>query len=174
MIASQFGLPGDTELDTGLAATASLLMALGNSSEAGGAHYAAAGIFRSAREEQRPLMVVVSCFMLPSENESTQTAVAALKQHHRNTGGVKVNLIHVPAGDAVVAQSTGVSVVDVRDESVEITNHALTAWIPHPAGDGILSIALSSNNTEDWDDIVDMAHGIFETVEWLPRKEYEE
>ncbi len=167
-LAARFGLPADTEIDQGLAETAAMLMTLGASSEAGGSQYTAAGIFRSARAE-RPLMAVVSCFVLPSEHDSPRTALSGLERYYRNQPGVGVEPAEFPAGEAVLVSSASTDTLTLGDQSAEVTKHAITAWIPHPSGTGMLGIAVTSNNGEDWTDIADMAGGIFETAEWLPQ-----
>ncbi|GAB3556510.1 hypothetical protein J2S53_002971 [Actinopolyspora lacussalsi] len=167
-VAVRFGLPEDTEIDQGLAGVAAMLMTLGASAEAGGAHYNAAAVFRSAQEAQRPLMVVVSCFVFGSERTTRHTAVAALEQYYGNQSGTEVEVVELPAGESVVTRSATPSTVEVGEEAVELTNHAITAWIPSPSVSDILGVSVTSNNTEDWTDIVDLAQGIFETVEWLP------
>lgn len=167
-VAVRFGLPEDTEIDQGLAGVAAMLMTLGASAEAGGAHYNAAAVFRSAQEAQRPLMVVVSCFVFGSERTTRHTAVAALEQYYGNQSGTEVEVVELPAGESVVTRSATPSTVEVGEEAVELTNHAITAWIPSPSVSDILGVSVTSNNTEDWADIVDLAQGIFETVEWLP------
>ncbi|SDJ86241.1 hypothetical protein SAMN04487820_102416 [Actinopolyspora mzabensis] len=167
-VAVRFGLPEDTEIDQGLAGVAAMLMTLGASAEAGGAHYNAAAVFRSAQEAQRPLMVVVSCFVFGSERTTRHTAVAALEQYYGNQSGTEVEVVELPAGESVVTRAATPSTVEVGEEAVELTNHAITAWIPSPAVSDILGVSVTSNNTEDWTDIADLARGIFETVEWLP------
>ncbi|SFT62567.1 hypothetical protein SAMN04487904_104413 [Actinopolyspora lacussalsi subsp. righensis] len=167
-VAVRFGLPEDTEIDQGLAGVAAMLMTLGASAEAGGAHYNAAAVFRSAQEAQRPLMVVVSCFVFGSERTTRHTAVAALEQYYGNQSGTEVEVVELPAGESVVTRSATPSTVEVGEEAIELTNHAITAWIPSPSVSDILGVSVTSNNTEDWTDIVDLAQGIFETVEWLP------
>ncbi|SDP81157.1 hypothetical protein SAMN04487905_109187 [Actinopolyspora xinjiangensis] len=167
-VAVRFGLPEDTEIDQGLAGTAAMLMTLGASAEAGGAHYNAAAVFRSARDERRPLMVVVSCFVFDSRRTTRHTAVAALEQYYGNQPGTEVEVVELPAGESVVTRTATPSTIEVGEEAVEVTNHAVTAWIPGPAVSEILGVSVTSNNTEDWADIVDLAQGVFETVEWLP------
>ncbi|MBK0866439.1 MAG: hypothetical protein IJH84_16415 [Saccharopolyspora sp.] len=170
-IAFRFGLPADTEVDQSLAGTAAMLMTLGASAEAGGAHYSAAAVFRSAQQSDRPLMVVVSCFIVMSEHASPRTAVAGLEEYYNNEPGTDVEQVRLPAGDAVVTKTASNSTIEANDQVVEISSHAITAWVPNPAGPGILNVSITSNNPEDWTDIVDLAHGIFETVEWAPREE---
>lgn len=170
-VISQFGLPAGTEVDQSLAGTAAMLMALGASAEAGGAHYVATAIFRSARQPERPLMVVVSCFLLGSEHASPRTALAGLEECYTNEPGSEVEQVHLPAGGAVVTRTASTSTLEVEDRTIEITNRAITAWIPNPSGAGILNVSVTSNNAEDWADIVDLAQGIFETVEWTPHEE---
>lgn len=171
-LAVRFGLPADAEIDQGLAETAAMLMALGASSEAGGSQYTAAGIFRSARAE-RPLMAVVSCFVLPSEHDSPRTALSGLEQYYRNDSGVRLEPAEFSAGEAVLVSSVSTDALTLGDRSAEATKHALTAWIPDPSATGMLGVAVTSNNGEDWADIADMASGIFETVEWLPQDDPE-
>ncbi|WP_438387943.1 hypothetical protein [Actinopolyspora saharensis] len=165
-VITRFGLPADTEMDQSLAATATMLMTLGASAEAGGAHYTASAVFRSAQQAQRPLMVMVTCFLVGSEHGSRRTAIAALEQYYNNEPGTEVELVELPSGEAVVTRTASTNEFEVGEETVGVTNHAITAWIPTPSATELLSVSVTSNNTEDWDDIVDLAHGIFETIEW--------
>lgn len=114
-------------------------------------------------------MAVVSCFVLPSEHDSTRTALSGLEQYYRNDLSVRVEPAEFPAGEAVLVSSASTDTLMLGDQSAEVTKHALTAWIPNPSAAGMLGVAVTSNNGEDWADIADMASGIFETVEWLPQ-----
>ena len=169
-LAVRFGHPADAEIDQGLAETAAMLMTLGASAEAGGSQYTAAGVFRSAQAD-RPLRAVVSCFVLPSGHDSPRTALSGLEQYYRNEPGVRVESAELPAGEAVLVSSASTDTLTVGGQSAEVTKHALTAWIPNPSASGMLGVAVTSNNGEDWTDIADMASGIFETVEWLPQED---
>ncbi|QGK71597.1 hypothetical protein GIY23_20585 [Allosaccharopolyspora coralli] len=170
-IASRFGLPADTEVDQSLAGVAAMLMTLGASTEAGGAHYTAAAVFRSAKQADRPLMVVVSCFLLPSEHPSARVAADGLEKYHRNQSGTEVEQVPLPAGQTVVTRTASTSTLTANDQTIDVISHAITAWIPNPSGNGLLGVSVTSNNTEDWEDICDMASGLFETVEWTPHEE---
>lgn len=173
-IAFRFGLPADTEIDQSLAGVAAMLMTLGASAEAGGAHYTAAAVFRSAQQADRPLMVVVSCFLLASEHVSPRTAVAGLEEYHNNEPGTELEPVQLPAGEAVVTRTASTNTLEAGDETIALTTHVITAWIPNPSGQGILSVAITSNNTEDWTDIADLAYGLFETIEWEPLIDWHE
>lgn len=166
-IVSRFGLATGIEVDQSLAGAAVMLMTLGASAEAGGAHYTAAGVLRSAQQADRPLMVVVNCFFLASEHVSPRITVAGLAEYYKNEPDTDVEQVLLPAGDAIVTRTASTSTLEANDETVEIASCAITAWVPNPVGPGILSVSITSNNAEDWMDIVDLAHGIFETVEWL-------
>lgn len=141
-------------------------MTLGASAVAGGSDYVAAGIFRSHADVERAAMAVMNCFLLPSNHDSPQTAIDGLQQHHRNAEHIET--VQLPAGEAVIAQWRESESITVDEQNIDITKHAITAWIPNPSGPGLLGVAVTSNNTEDWTHIADMAKGIFETVEWNP------
>ncbi|KEI43348.1 hypothetical protein [Saccharopolyspora rectivirgula] len=165
-VATRFGLPADTEIDQGLAATAAMLMTVGASSAAGGAHYTAAAVYRSKRQPERPVMVLVNCFFMASQHSAPHIAVEGLEQYFGSRPDTTAERLRLPAGEAVVARTATTNLLQVKDSSVEITSHSITAWLPNPTGTGVLGVAVTSNNTEDWDDIVDLAQGIFQTVEW--------
>lgn len=167
-LANRFGLSADGEIDEGLASSTVLLMTIGAAAAAGGADYTAAGIFRSHEDPERPVMTVVSCLMVPSDHDSPRTAIAGLQQHHRDA---RSDVVQLPAGEAVVVQAEEAETLTADDQTFEVTKHSITAWIPDPTGAGLLAVAVTSNNTDDWKAIVDMAGGVFETIEWTSSQE---
>ncbi|PFG49933.1 hypothetical protein ATK36_5127 [Amycolatopsis sulphurea] len=132
--------------------------------EAGGSSYTAAGFFRSPEDPNLPIMALVNCFCLESDHTSTNVAIAGLDEVHRSTASGPVEIVELPVGPAVVAQSVTPGSISVGEDTVKIAEHAITAWIPGTKV--ILGLAVTSNNTEDWAHVVDLAHGIFGTFEW--------
>ncbi|QWF80381.1 hypothetical protein [Amycolatopsis sp. CA-230715] len=163
-IAQRFGMDPEAEIDQGLAETTVMLATTAAAAEAGGSCYTAAGFFRSPEVEARPIMALVSCFPMESEHESTEVAIAGLDEVHRNTANGEVRIVELPAGPAVVAENTSANQAKIDDHDVELTEHSVTAWVPGPGV--VMGVAVTSNNTEDWAHVKDMAEGLFETFEW--------
>ncbi|MEC3978192.1 hypothetical protein [Amycolatopsis sp. H20-H5] len=163
-LADQFGLDPDVPMDQGMAETVVMLTSAGAAAQAGGSSYTAAGIFRSPEDMNRPIMALVNCFCLESGHMSTNVAIAGLGEVHRSTAKGNVEVVELPVGPAVVAQSVTQSSISIGEDTVEITEHAITAWIPGTKV--VLGLAVTSNNTEDWAHVVDLARGIFDTFEW--------
>lgn len=172
-ISSSFGLDPDHAIDQGLAETAVMLLTIGAASAAGGSTYTAAGFFRSPDEASRPIMALVNCFYLETQRQSVPIAIAGLEEFHRHAGASPTSVVDLPAGRSVVAQTRESNTLVLEKGSVDVVQHAITAWIPTPTGQGVASIAVTSNNAEDWGHVVDMASGIFETFEWEPAGESE-
>lgn len=164
-IAARFGLDPDAEIDQGLAETTAMLLAAGAASSAGGSTFTAAGFFRSPDDPRRPLMVLVSVFYVESSHPSIAVAIAGLEEMHRQKGAAP-EIVDLSAGRAVVTTSRVANSVGVNEGQVDIVQHSIVAWISHPAGEGIAGVAVSSNNSEDWVHVEDMARGLFETFEW--------
>lgn len=169
-LAVRVGYGADAELDQELAAATSLVMTLGASAYTGGAHYVATALYKSARAK-RPLMIIVSCFLIPSNHDSPEVALTGLRQHHEQQTDINVKRLAFPGGDAIVTRAASTTMLAGGDQEIPVTNHVITAWFPHPTSAAVLGVAISSNNTADWDDIVDLAHGIFTTVEWDPHED---
>lgn len=159
-IAGRFGLEADLG-DQGLAETTAMLAATGAAAAAAGALYTAAGVFQSPDVPRRPLMVLVTCFLRPSNYANGDEAIAELKSQQ---GSRLANIVHLPAGKALVVEEASASTTAIGDDPITITTHQLTAWVP--TADQIAVVAVSSNNTADWPHIADFAHGLFETFEW--------
>lgn len=159
-IAGRLGLEADLG-DQGLAETTAMLAATGSAAAAAGALYTAAGVFQSPDVPQRPLMVLVNCFLHSSNHANGDEAIANLMSQQN---GRLANIVHLPAGKALVVEDASASTAAIGDDPISITTHQLTAWIP--TTDQIAVIAVSSNNTADWPRIADFAHGLFETFEW--------
>jgi hypothetical protein len=163
-VSSDFGLDADAEIDQGLAETTVMLATTAAAAQAGGSSYTAAGFFRSPDDVNRPIMALVNCFCLESDHTSTNVAIAGLEEVHRSTAKGPIEVVELPVGPAVVAQSVTSGSIMIGEDTVEITEHAITAWIPGTKV--VLGLAVTSNNTEDWAHVVDLAHGIFATFEW--------
>ncbi|MEV6620219.1 hypothetical protein AB0M83_17155 [Amycolatopsis sp. NPDC051106] len=161
-VAARFGLAG--ELDQGLAETTVMLATTAAAARAGGSGYTTAGFFRSPDDPDRPIMVLVSCFFLEAGHPSTAVAITGLRQVHEATATGPVDVVELPAGPAVLVQSVTHSGVPAGAGTVRITQHGITAWIPGPAG--VLGLAVTSNNTEDWAHVAGLARGIFDTFAW--------
>jgi hypothetical protein len=163
-LAEQFGLDPDAPMDQGMAETVVMLTSAAAAAQAGGSSYTAAGFFRSPDDVNRPIMALVNCFCLESDHTSTNVAIAGLEEVHRSTAKGPVEVVELPVGPAVVAQSVTPGGTSVGEDTVAITEHAITAWIPGTKA--VLGLAVTSNNTEDWAHVVDLARGIFATFEW--------
>ncbi|RJQ89649.1 hypothetical protein D5S19_04155 [Amycolatopsis panacis] len=160
-----FGLEPDAEIDQGIAETTVMLATTAAAAQAGGSSYTAAGFFRSPDDLNRPIMALVTCFCLESEHTSANVAIAGLEKVHRSTANGPVEIVELPVGPAVVAQSVTAGGIAVGADTVEIAEHAITAWIPGTKV--VLGLAVTSNNTEDWPYVADLARGIFDTFEWV-------
>ncbi|MGH3624054.1 MAG: hypothetical protein ACRDQ5_20060 [Sciscionella sp.] len=165
-IAALFGAEPDGEIDQGLAETTAMLAATATAaaSAAGRSSFTAAGFFRSPDDSSRPIMALINCFCLESDSDSIETTVAGLQEVHRHTGDGAPEVVELPAGTAVLAQATAPRQATVGETTVEMTEHSITAWIANPTS--VVAVAVTSNNTEDWDHVADMSRGIFETFEW--------
>ncbi|GLY41463.1 hypothetical protein Amsp01_074860 [Amycolatopsis sp. NBRC 101858] len=161
-VADRFGLDG--EIDQGLAETTVMLATTAAAARAGGSGHTSAGFFRSPDDPDRPIMVLVSCFFLESGHPSAAVVITGLRQVHEATASGPVNVVELPVGPAVVVQSVTHSQIPAGAGTVRITQHGITAWIPGP--DGLVGLAVTSNNTEDWAHVAELAHGIFETFAW--------
>jgi hypothetical protein len=163
-VSAGFGLDPDAEIDQGLAETTVTLATTVAAARAGGSSYTAAGFFRSPDDVNRPIMALVNCFCLESDHTSTDVAIAGLEEVHRSVANGPVEVMELPVGPAVVAQSITPARILIGEDAVEITEHAITAWIPGTKV--VLGLAVTSNNTEDWAHVIDLASGIFTTFEW--------
>jgi hypothetical protein len=163
-LADQFGLDPDVPMDQGMAEAAAMLATTAAAAQAGGSHYTAAGFFRSPDEANRPIMALVTCLCLESDHPSAAVAIAGLEEVHRTVANGPVEVVELPAGPAVVTQSVTPGRISVGTDAVEITGHSITAWIPGVKV--LLGLAVTSNNTEDWIHISELARGIFATFEW--------
>lgn len=157
-LATHFGVDDDLN-DKGVAETVAMLAAVGAAASAGGSAFTAAAIFRSPSVEDRPLMILLNCFTVASQDQDPRATLAELTTAQTATPA------QLAGGSAVVVEQSAASQVRAGEETVTITTHQLTAWIPGP--DQLAAVSVSSNNTEDWDHIVDFAHGLFDTFEWL-------
>lgn len=164
-VSAEFGAGPEAEIDQGIAETTAMLVTTAAMAEAGGSSYTAAGFFRSPDDLKRPIMAVVNCFCLESDHSSTAVAISGLEEVQRSTSTGPVEVVELPAGPAVIAQSASVGSISIGEGSVQVTEHVITAWIPGTKV--ILALAVTSNNAEDWTHVVDLARGIFETFEWV-------
>jgi len=163
-IATLFGLDPQAGIDQGLAETTVMLTTAAAAAHAGGSSYTAAGFFRSPDDVNRPIMALVTCFCLESDHTSTNVAIAGLEEVHRSVAKGPVEVVELPVGPAVVAQSTTPEGISDGEDTVEITEHAITAWIPGVKG--VVGLAVTRTHSEDWAHVVDLARGIFTTFEW--------
>lgn len=122
-------------------------------------------VFRSPDDPRRPIMVLVNVYYVESGQSSVNAAIAGLEEVHRQAGG-SPEIADLPAGRAVITTSRKPSSITVNEEAVEIVQHSIVAWIPNSNGKGMAGVAISSNNSEDWSHVEDLARGLFETFEW--------
>ncbi|MGW7532610.1 hypothetical protein [Amycolatopsis sp. NPDC054798] len=163
-VSAEFGAEPDAEIDQGIAETTAMLATTAAMAEAGGSSYTAAGFFRSPDDPRRPIMAVVNCFCLESDHSSATVAISGLEEVQRSTATGPVEVVELPAGPAVIAQSATRGSISIGEGSVQVAEHAITAWIPGPKV--VLGLAVTSNNPEDWTHVTDLARGIFDTFEW--------
>lgn len=164
-IAAVFQVP---ETDLGAVASAITLASLGAGAAAGGASHVSAGIFRSA-DGERPILVLVSAYVMPSDHASVQAAISGLLEIHESQQSGLVRTVQLDSGPAVTVESTEDTEIKIGDpeaETYEITQHSLTAWIPDPDSTTLVALSVMSTNTEDWTDIRDLAGGIFDGFFW--------
>jgi len=147
-----------------MAETVVMLSTIAAASAAGGSSYTAAGFFRSPDTPSRPIMVLVNCFTVRSEHRTADVAVAGLEETQRNVATGLVESVELPAGPAVVAESRKPVRVPLGEGTIDLDEHSITAWIPSPGV--VTAVAITSNNTEDWEHVKDLARGIFETLDW--------
>lgn len=163
---AQFGLSDEGDVDQGVAEATAMLVSAGAASAAGNSTYTAAGFFRSPDDLRRPIMVLVNAYVLESDHQSVNSAIASLEEIYRHSSDGRSEVVDLPAGRAAIRASRLPSEILVEGESVPVIQHAIVAWIPDPTNSCVVGIAVSSNNTEDWDHVEDLARGVFETFEW--------
>jgi hypothetical protein len=166
-IAGVFQLPSP---DLGAVASAITLASVGAGAAAGGASHVSAGIFRST-DGERPILMLVSAYVMPSDHTSVQAAVSGLIEIHETQQSGLVRTVHLDSGPAVTVESTEdteITMGEPEPDTYEISQHTLTAWIPDPDGTTLVALSVMSTNTVDWADIKDLAEGIFDGFFWQP------
>lgn len=164
-IAAVFQIPS---LDLGAVASAITLASMGAGAAAGGAAHVSAGIFRSA-DGERPILMLVSAYVMPSDHASVQAAISGLLEIHESQQSGLVRTVQLDSGPAVTVEAgedTEITMGEPEPETYEISQHSLTAWIPDPDGATLVALSVMSTNTEDWPDIKDLAAGIFDGFFW--------
>ncbi|WP_173137467.1 hypothetical protein [Kibdelosporangium persicum] len=166
-IAGVFQVP---EPDLGAVASAITLASVGAGAAAGGASHVSAGIFRST-DGERPLLVLLSAYVMASGHASVQAAISGLLEVHESRQAGLVRTVHLDSGPAVTVEAREDSEITMGEpaETYELTQHSLTAWIPDPDGTTLVALSVMSTNTEDWLDIKDLTEGIFDGFFWQPR-----
>ncbi|RSM82833.1 hypothetical protein DMH04_24825 [Kibdelosporangium aridum] len=166
-IAGVFQVP---ELDTGAVAAAITLASVGAGVAAGGASHVSAGVFKST-DGQRPILVLLSAYVMPSDHASVQAAISGLLEIHESQQSGLVRTVHLDSGPAVTVESREDSEIKIGEpeETYGISQHALTAWLPDEDGTTLVALSVMSTNTEDWADVKDLAEGIFDGFFWQPR-----
>lgn len=152
--------------DLGAVASAITFATMAGAMREARASYSAAGLFKSL-DGTRPLLALVQCFVLLSDHHTVDAGVMALKALHEQQGLGTVTTEHLEAGAAVIVETAERDLVTMRDETFETEPRSITAWIPDPAGTCVVGLGVSSNNTEDWPRIKDLADGIFNAFEWV-------
>lgn len=166
-VAAVFSIP---ELDLGAVASAVTLGSVGAAAAAGGASHLSAGLFRSP-DGERPIMVLVSCYVLASNHTSVQAAISGLLEIHESQDRGLVRSVQLDSGPAVTVEgheSAQITMGIPEAETYDMTNHTLTAWIPEPTGPSVIAVSVSSTNSEDWEHVKDLATGVFEGFLWTP------
>jgi hypothetical protein len=162
-IAAVFQIPS---LDLGAVASAITLASMGAGAAAGGAAHVSAGIFRST-DGSRPILMLVSAYVMPSDHASAQAAISGLLEIHESQQSGLVRTVQLDSGPAVTVEASEDTEITMGDpEPYEISQHSLTAWIPDPDGSTLVALSVMSTNTEDWPDIKDLAEGIFDGFFW--------
>ncbi|MBP2328743.1 hypothetical protein JOF56_009128 [Kibdelosporangium banguiense] len=157
---------GIQSTDLGAVASAVTFATMAGAVREAGASYGAAGLFRSV-DGLRPVLALVQCFVLLSDHYTVDAAVAGLTSLHAKQGMGAVRTERLESGPAVVVETVEQDLLTMGDEVFQTEPRSVTAWIPDPAGTCVVGLGVSSNNTEDWDQIKDLAEGVFNAFEWV-------
>jgi hypothetical protein len=152
--------------DLGAVASAITFATMAGAVREAGASYCAAGLFRSL-DGTRPLLALVQCFVLLSDYHTVDAAIAGLTALHEQQGSGTVSTVHLESGPVVVVETVERDLVTMGRRGFETEPRSVTAWIPDEAGTCVVGLGVSSNNTEDWDQIRDLADGVFNAFEWV-------
>jgi hypothetical protein len=162
------GVFGISELDLGAVASAVTLGSVGAAAAAGGASHLSAGLFRSP-DDERPVMVLVSCYVMVSDHTAVQAAVSGLLEIHETQNRGVVRAVQLDSGPAVTVEARETVQITMGEQAPEIydiTQHTVTAWIPDPTGTCVVAVSVSSTNSDDWEHVQDLAGGIFDGFLW--------
>jgi hypothetical protein len=166
-IAAEIAAVFDIEpTDLGAVASAITFATMAGAVREAGASYCAAGLFRSL-DGTRPVLALVQCFVLLADHHTVDAAIAGLTSLHEQRGRGTVSTECLESGPAVVVETIEQDLVTMGDEVFETEPRSVTAWIPDPAGTCVVGLGVSSNNTEDWDQIKGLAGGVFNAFEWV-------
>jgi hypothetical protein len=113
------------------------------------------------------VLALVQCFVLLSDHHTVDAAVAGLTSLHERQGIGAVRAERLESGPAVVVETVEQDLLTMGDEVFQTEPRSSTAWIPDPSGTCVVGFGVSSNNTEDWDQITDLAEGVFNAFEWV-------
>ncbi|MGH3624429.1 MAG: hypothetical protein ACRDQ5_22030 [Sciscionella sp.] len=153
--------------DTNSALMIGMFSELGASFRESGIEFAAIGLFRSPDEPQRPVSALLTCLRMPSAHESTEIALAGLRETHEQSSEASVAEIDISAGRAVVTVDESVQSVPVTDTELRtVSGSTVTAWVPSHDSATIAVVSVFSNSTDDWPHVCDTALDIFDSLSW--------
>ncbi|WP_157362181.1 hypothetical protein [Haloechinothrix halophila] len=160
-----FGLSAD---DENAQATAAVFAGLGLAAGRQGLDYAAIAYYLSPDDPTRPIMILLTGYVAPSDHSHPADAVANLRHGLAADAGISVHDLRLPIGPAVASVSEKQDQVVVGEYPFPVLTRQLTAWVPDPDGTAIGVVTVTTNSFQDWERVCTVGLDIFDTFEWEP------
>lgn len=160
-----FGLPPE---DNNAQAAAAVFAGLGLAAGRQGLDYAAIAFYTSPDDPTRPIMIMLTGYVAPSDHTTPADAVAELHRDLAGDPGTSVHNVRLPVGPAVVEVTEKQDRVVVEGYPAPVLTRQLTAWVPDPDGTALGVVTVTTNSFQDWERVCTVGLDIFDTLEWEP------
>lgn len=160
-----FGLSSD---DENAQAAAAVFAGLGLAVGRQGLDYAAIAYYLSPDDPTRPIMMMLTGYVAPSEHVHPADAVANLRRDLANDPGTTVHDLRLPVGPALASVTEKQDEIVVEGYPFPVLTRQLTAWIPDLDGTAIGVVTVTTNSFQDWERVCTVALDIVDTFEWEP------
>ncbi|MPY80424.1 MAG: hypothetical protein GEV04_18595 [Actinophytocola sp.] len=162
------GIFGLSFEDENAQAAAAVFAGLGLAAGRQGLDYVAIAYYLSPDDPTRPIMIMLTGYVAPSDHSHPADAVANLREDLASDAETSVHDLRLPVGPAVASVTEKQDKVVVEGYPFPVLTRQLTAWVPDPDGTAIGVVTVTTNSFQDWERVCTVALDIFDTFEWEP------